>query len=92
MSIAYAELLIGIATGLIIYLTLVRWPPLLRELLAAMAAAGILDLLSGNHPPQGIDSVLDRFAAAISSHPYFALGLVFAAIGAATLLHAARSQ
>ena len=83
MLIAYAELLIGIASGLIISFTLMRWPPLLRELLVAMAAAGILDLLPGNHPPQGVDSILERLAAAISGHPYFALGLVF---GAVTLL------
>jgi hypothetical protein len=89
MLMAYAELLIGIATGLTICITLMRWPPLLRELLAAMAAAGILDLLPGNHQPQGVDSIFDRLAAAISGHPYFALGLVF---GAATLLHGAQSQ
>ncbi len=92
MLIAYAELLIGIATGLTICFTVMRWPPVLRELLAAMAAAGILDLLHGNHPPQDIDSILDRLAAAISAHPYFALGLVFAATSAAALLHVARSQ
>ena len=92
MLISYAELLIGIATGLTICFTLMRWPPVLRELLAALAAAGILDLLPGNRPAHGIDSILDRLAAAISGHPYFVLGLVFAATGAATLLHVARSQ
>jgi hypothetical protein len=85
----YAQLIAGTAAGLIIWSLMVR-APLLRDLLAAVAAAGVADLLVGNHAPQGPESVVDRLAAEIAGHPYFTLGLVLAATAIATLFRFSR--
>ncbi len=91
LAISYAELIAGVEAGLIIWI-LVLWTPLVRDLFAAVAAAGILDLLIGNHATQGTGSIVDKLAAQISGHPYFGLGLVVAASIAPTLLRILRSQ
>jgi hypothetical protein len=87
LAIPYAQLLAGLAAGLIIWALMMR-TPMLRDLLAAIAAACIADLLVGNHSPRGAESVVDWLAAEISSHPYFSLGLVLAATAVAALLRA----
>ena len=91
LAMSYAQLIAGIAAGLIVC-ALMLWTPMLRDLLAAVAAAGIADLLLGNHSPQGVDSAVERIASAISTHPYFTLGLIMAATGAATLYRVRQSQ
>ena len=82
LAITYAQLIAGLATGLVIW-GLMVWTPMLRDLLAAVAAAGIADLLVRNSSQQGAESIVDRLAAEISERPHFALGLVLAATGAA---------
>jgi hypothetical protein len=90
MAMTYVQLIAGIGAGLVIFALMV-WTPMLRDLLAAVAAAGIADLLVHNSPA-AIDSVFDRMALAISGHPYFTLGLIFATTGAATLYRVLQSQ
>jgi hypothetical protein len=91
LALSYAQLIAGVVAGLIIWM-LVLWTPMLRDLLAAVAAAGIIDLLVGNHTPPGTVSLVDRLAAEISGHPHFSLGLILSATLAATLFRVLRSQ
>jgi len=91
MGMMYAQLIAGVLAGLVIVVLMLR-TPMLRDLLAALAAAAVTELLVGNHPPQGADSVVDRIALAISSHPYFTMGLIVAATGAAALYRVGQSQ
>ncbi len=91
LATTYAQLIAGVAVGLFIW-SLMMNTPLLRDLLAAVAAAGIADLLVGKHSTGDAGSVIDRIAAEISVHPYFTLGLMLAATAAATLFRVLRSQ
>jgi xanthosine utilization system XapX-like protein len=91
LDTAYAQLIAGVAVGLFIW-SLIMNTPVLRDLLAAVAAAGIADLLVGKHSTQDAGSIVDKVAAEISVHPYFTLGLMLAATIAATLFRVLRSQ
>jgi len=46
----YEQLVLGLAAGLLV-LAALRWVPLLRELLAVIAAAGLLLILIAEQPP-----------------------------------------
>ena len=91
LAMTYAQLIAGVAVGLFIW-SLMMNSPLLRDLLAAVAAAGIADLLVGKQSAQDAGSIIDRIAGEISVHPYFTLGLMVAATAAATLFRVLRSQ
>jgi hypothetical protein len=79
------QLMVGVALGAVFF-ALVCWTPLLRDLLAAIAAVAVTDLLVGANRLGGAGSVVDRLATDVSGYPYFSLGLVLAAVGVATLL------
>ncbi len=91
MAMMDAQLIAGILAGLVIVVLMLR-TPMLRDLLAALAAAGLMELLVGNHSLHGADSAVDRLALAISSHPYFTIGLIVAATAAAALRNIGESQ
>jgi hypothetical protein len=86
MAIIYAQLIAGFLAGLVM-IGLVLRTPMIRDLFAAVAATGLAELLLGDrasHPQEGAPFV-DRTALAISSHPYFTMGLIVAAAAAAVL-------
>src|SRR5712664_195162 len=62
MAMTYAQLIAGVAVGLFVWSLMVS-TPLWRDLLAAVAAAGIADLLVGKHSPPDAGSIIDRIAA-----------------------------
>jgi hypothetical protein len=84
MAMVYAQLIAGFLAGLVI-IGLVFRTPMIRDLFAALAATGLTELLLGNRTPDDTASILDRTALAISSHPYFTMGLIVAAAAVAAL-------
>jgi hypothetical protein len=84
MAMIYAQLIAGFLAGLVI-IGLVLRTPMVRDLFAAVAATGLAELLLGDRPPLESASFVDRTALAISSHPYFTMGLIVAAAAAAAL-------
>jgi hypothetical protein len=84
MAMIYAQLIAGFLAGLVL-IGLVLRTPMIRDLFAAVAATGLAELLLGDRPSHDSTSVMDRGALAISSHPYFTMGLIVAAAAAAAL-------
>jgi hypothetical protein len=84
MAMIYAQLIAGFLAGLVI-IGLVLRTPMIRDLFAAVAAAGMAELLFGDRVSHESASFVDRTALAISSHPYFTMGLIIAAAAAAAL-------
>jgi hypothetical protein len=82
------QLIIGFASGLTFW-ALLRWTPLLRDLIAATAAAGVLDVVF-NEQPRGpeIASLAAKVPAEVlNNHPQFWLGLVLALSGVLAVIH-----
>jgi hypothetical protein len=75
------QLIAGLVVGLVIW-SLMSDRPLLRDVLAAVASASILDVLRGKHSSQDVGSIIERLSAEISVHPHFTLGVILAAMGA----------
>jgi len=84
----HEQLIVGIAAGLT-FCALLRWTPLVRDLLAATAAAGLVQLLINDRTSQGFGA---NFLAStlpheiLLRHPHFSLGLALAAAGVLALL------
>jgi hypothetical protein len=68
----YEQLIIGIAAGLI-FCAMLRWTPLWRDLLAAIAVAGLLDVLVNDQARRGLDlpSIAAGLPGEILGHPPF---------------------
>jgi hypothetical protein len=81
MTILYPQLIAGLVVGLVIW-TMMSDRPLLRDILVAVAATALLDVLSGRRSPQDVGTMIDRLSDEISVHPHFMLGVIVAAVGA----------
>ena len=70
---------------------MLRWTPIARELLIALAVAGIANLLAGHILPEAAnnDFIPPRIARELVGYPYFDLGV---AIIIALALFAFRSR
>jgi hypothetical protein len=82
------QLIIGFASGLTFW-ALLRWTPLLRDLTAATAAAGLLDFIL-NEQPRGPDfaSLAARLPVEVlNNHPQFWLGLTLALVCVLAIIH-----
>jgi hypothetical protein len=82
------QLIIGFASGLTFW-ALLRWTPLLRDLIAATAAAGVLNVVL-NEPPRGPDmaSLAAKFPTEVlNNHPHFWLGLALALASVLAVFH-----
>lgn len=81
------QLIIGFASGLTFW-ALLRWTPLLRDLIAATAAAGLLNYIL-NEPPRrpDITSLAARLPAQVLTYPHFWLGLALALAGILAVTH-----
>jgi hypothetical protein len=84
MALLNAQFIAGIIVGLVIW-SLMSDRPLLRDMVVAVAAASILDVLTGKNSPQDVGSAIERMSIAISIHPHFTVGVILAAT-AATLV------
>ena len=80
----HEQLIIGLAASLTFW-ALLRWTPLLRDLLAATAATGLILILITGPTSGGLDppSLFGRLPGEILSYPHFFLGLV---LGTASVL------
>jgi hypothetical protein len=89
----YEQLIFGIAAGLI-FCALLRWTPLWRDLLAAIAAAGLLDLLVNDQARRGLDlaAIAARLPGEILGHPHFCLGVAMAFASVLAVLHVLRTR
>jgi len=81
----YEQLVLGLAAGLLV-LAALRWVPLLRELLAVIAAAGLLLILIAEQPPV----FLGRLPVEVLTYPAFFLGLALAAAAVLAVLYVTR--
>jgi hypothetical protein len=90
---ANEQLAVGLAAGLS-FCALLRWTPLARDLLAAMAAAGLLQLFIANptRDSSAARTLAGRLSREILSHPDFNLGLALAVAGVFALLCISRSR
>lgn len=81
------QLIIGFASGLTFW-ALLRWTPLLRDLIAATAAAGLMHFIV-NEPPRGPDiaSLAAKLPAEVVNYPHFWLGLALALTGVLAIIH-----
>jgi hypothetical protein len=79
----YAQLIAGFLAGLVIIGLALR-TPMVRDFFAALAATGLVEILIGEHPHDSA-SFVDQTALALSSHPYFTMGLIVAAAAVAAL-------
>jgi hypothetical protein len=71
------QFIAGIAAALIVC-SVLRWTPIARNLLIALAVAGMLNLLVPDHnlPSAGDhDFIPLRIARELIGHPYFSLGV-----------------
>jgi len=89
----YEQLNIGIVAGLI-FCALLRWTPLWRDLLAAIAAAGLIDLFINAQARRELDlaAVAARLPDEILGHPYFCLGVMLAFVSVLAMLHLSRGR
>jgi len=87
----HEQLLIGIATGLILC-ALLRWTPLWRELLAGITAAVLLHLLLSDQAPRNMDvaSIASRLPDVIMHNSHFCLGLAAVAVVVLIALNTSR--
>ena len=82
------QLIIGFASGLTFW-ALLRWTPLLRDLIAATAAAGLLSFVL-NEQPRGPDipALAAKLPAEVlNNHPDFWLGLALALVCVLVVIH-----
>jgi hypothetical protein len=82
------QLIIGFASGLTFWV-LLRWTPLLRDLIAATAAAGLLNFIL-NEQPRGPDIAwlaAKLPAEVLNNHPHFWLGLALALVCVLGVIH-----
>jgi hypothetical protein len=84
----HEQLILGIAASLAFW-ALMRWTPLLRDLLAATAATGLILLLITDQTSRGLDpfSLFGRLPGEILSYPHFFLGLALATVGVLAVLY-----
>jgi hypothetical protein len=89
----HEQLIMGLGAGLT-FCALLRWTPLWRDLLAAIAAAGLIDLFINEQSRRGLDltSVANRLPGEILGHPHFCLGLALAVVGVLAVLHVLRAR
>jgi hypothetical protein len=87
----HEQLILGIAASLIFW-ALMRWTPLLRDLLAALAVAGLIYPFIRDQVQSGFSSdvPLDRMLREVLNYPHFFLGLAVATTVVLALLHAFR--
>jgi hypothetical protein len=86
------QLIIGFASGLTFW-ALLRWTPLLRDLIAATAAACLINFIV-NEPPRGPDiaSLGAKLSVEVRHYPNFWLGLALALAGVLALIHFTRPR
>jgi hypothetical protein len=86
------QLIIGFASGLTFW-ALLRWTPLLRDLIAATAAAALINFVV-NEQPRGPDfaALAAKLSAEILNYPHFWLGLALALAGVLAVIHFTRPQ
>jgi xanthosine utilization system XapX-like protein len=77
-------LIAGLLAGLAI-IGLVLRTPMVRDFFAALATTGLVEVLIGERNPHDPASLVDQTALAVSSHPYFTMGLIVAAATVAAL-------
>jgi hypothetical protein len=89
----HEQLIFGIAAGLA-FCALLRWTPLLRELLAATAVAGLFSLVISEPTRRGTDfaAVTVGLPHELLSHPHFCLGVVLAFASVLAVLHVFRTR
>jgi hypothetical protein len=85
------QLIIGVIVGLILC-ALFRWTPFLRDLLAALAAAVLIDLLINDHHGLDIAARATKVPDEILSHPHFYLGVMLAVASVLAALHVFRGR
>jgi hypothetical protein len=88
----FEQLFMGFASGLTIW-ALLKWTPLLRDLIAAAAAAVLIDFLI-SEPSRWPDvaSLAGRLSTEIRAYPPFALGLALALVGIIAVIHFTREK
>jgi hypothetical protein len=89
----HEQLIIGVAAGLA-FCALLRWTPLLRDLLAATAVAGMVSLLITDQTRRGTDlaAVAAGLPHELLSHPHFCLGVALAFASVLAVLHVFRTR
>jgi hypothetical protein len=85
------QLIIGVIVGLILC-GLFRWTPFLRDLLAALAAAVLIDLLVSDHHGLDLAARATRLPGEILNHPHFYLGVTLAVASVLAALHVFRAR
>jgi hypothetical protein len=89
----HEQLVLGIAAGLFLY-TLLYWSPSRGDVLAAVVAAGLTDLVVVNHVRREVDArgaVVTQPGELLSS-PHFHTGIALALATASAALHAFRQD
>ncbi len=83
----FDQIFMGFASGLMMW-ALLRWTPLLRDLIAATAAAILINVLV-SEPSQlpDIASLAGKVSAQIKAYPPFALGVALALVGIIGVIH-----
>jgi hypothetical protein len=84
------QLIIGVIVGLTLCL-LFQWTPFLRDLLAATAAAVLIDVLIKDQA-QRLVTRASRLPDEILGHPHFSLGVVLAVAMVLAVLHVFRAR
>jgi hypothetical protein len=86
------QLMIGVLVGLMLC-ALFRWTPFLRDFLAAMAAAVLIDIGVNDHTRHGdFASRAIRLPGELLSYPHFSLGVAVAVASVLALLHFSRAR
>ena len=75
----HEQLILGVTASLAFW-ALMRWTPLLRDLLAGTAAIGLVLLLITGQASRGVDppTLFGRLSGEIESYPHFFLGFALA--------------
>jgi hypothetical protein len=72
------QLIVGFASGLTFW-ALLRWTPLLRDLIAATAAAALINVIVNEHPRgPDIAALAAKLSAEVLNYPHFWLGIALA--------------
>ena len=89
----HEQLTLGIAVGLFLY-TLLHWSPSRRDVLAAVVAAGMADLVSVDHLRRDIDarSAIVTQPGNLVVSPYFRTGIALALATASAALQVLRQH